>query len=77
MEQMTSLNATTTSNYQTQMQATATSMLGRTVSWTDKDGAAQSGVVSSIAFSSTGKPQLTIGSSTIGLDAVTGVRAAA
>ena len=35
MEQMTSLNATSTSNYQTQMQPTATSMIGRTVSWTD------------------------------------------
>ncbi|GAA2751331.1 flagellar hook capping FlgD N-terminal domain-containing protein [Amnibacterium kyonggiense] len=77
MEQMTSLNATTTSNYQTQMQATATSMLGKTVTWTDKDGAAQSGVVSAIAFSSTGKPQLTVGSSAVGLDAVTGVKVAA
>jgi flagellar basal-body rod modification protein FlgD len=75
MEQLTSLNSTTTSTNQTQMQATATAMLGKTVTWTDSSGAAQSGVVSSIAFSSTGKPQLTVGSSTIGLDAVTGVKA--
>jgi flagellar basal-body rod modification protein FlgD len=72
---MTSLNATSTSNYQTQMQATATSMLGRTVSWTDSSGVAQSGKVSSVAFSSTGTPQLTVGSSTVGLSAVTGVTA--
>jgi flagellar basal-body rod modification protein FlgD len=73
MEQMTSLNATSTSNYQTQMQATATSMLGRTVSWTDSGGVAQSGTVSAVAFSGTGTPQLTVGSSTVGLSDITGV----
>jgi flagellar basal-body rod modification protein FlgD len=77
MEQLTSLNATTTDNYQTQMQATATSMLGKTVTWTDSDGAGQSGLVSSIAFSSTGTPQLTVGTSTVGLSDVTGVTTAA
>jgi flagellar basal-body rod modification protein FlgD len=73
MEQMTSLNKTTTDNYQTQMQATATAMLGKNVTWTDSDGAAQSGAVTAISFSSTGAPQLTIGSSTVALTAVTGV----
>lgn len=73
MEQMTSLNATTTSNYQSQMQATATNMLGKTVSWTDSGGASRSGTVSAIAFSGTGKPQLTVGLNTISLPAVTGV----
>jgi flagellar basal-body rod modification protein FlgD len=77
MEQMTSLNATTTSTNQTQMQSTATAMLGRTVTWTDKDGAAKSGTVSSIAFSTTGKPQLTVGTDTVGLDAITGVKSSA
>ncbi|GAA4749436.1 hypothetical protein GCM10025783_22160 [Amnibacterium soli] len=76
MEQMTSLNATSTSNYQTQMQATATSMLGRTVSWTDSAGLAQSGKVSAVSFSGSGTPQLTVGTSTVGLSAVTGVTAA-
>jgi flagellar basal-body rod modification protein FlgD len=75
MEQLTTMNTTATSTNQSQMQATATAMLGKTVSWTDKDGAAQSGSVSSISFSTTGKPQLTVGTSTIGLDAVTGVKA--
>jgi len=76
MEQMTSLNSTSTSTYQTQMQATATSMLGRTVSWTDSGGVAQSGTVSAVAFSSTGTPQLTVGSTTVGLSDVTGVTTA-
>lgn len=75
MEQLTSLNKTTTGNYQAQMQSTATSMLGKSVSWTDSDGTAQTGKVASIAFSSTGTPQLTVGSSTIALTAVTGVTA--
>ena len=76
MEQLTSLNSTTTSANQTQMQATATAMLGKTVTWADSDGASKSGTVSSISFSSTGKPQLTIGSATVGLDAITGVTTA-
>ena len=76
MEQMTALNATSTSTNQTQMQSTATAMLGRTVTWTDADGTAKSGTVSSIAFSTSGKPQLTIGADTVGLDAVTGVTTA-
>jgi flagellar basal-body rod modification protein FlgD len=75
-EQMTALNATSTSNYQTQMQATATSMLGRTVSWTDSAGLAQSGKVSAVSFSGSGTPQLTVGTSTVGLSAVTGVTGA-
>jgi flagellar basal-body rod modification protein FlgD len=75
MEQMTSLNKTTTSTYQTQMQSTATAMLGKHVTWTDADGAAKSGAVSAISFSSTGAPQLTIGSSTVALTSVTGVTA--
>jgi flagellar basal-body rod modification protein FlgD len=73
MEQMTSLNATSASTNQTQMQATATSMLGRTVSWSDSDGVARSGTVSAVAFSGTDSPKLTVGSSTVSLSAVTGV----
>jgi flagellar basal-body rod modification protein FlgD len=77
MEQLTSLNSTTTSANQTQMQATATAMLGKNVTWTDSSGAALSGPVSSISFSSTSAPQLTIGSKTVALSAITGVTASA
>jgi flagellar basal-body rod modification protein FlgD len=76
MEQMTALNATSTSTNQSQMQSTATAMLGRNVTWTDSSGLAKSGTVSSITFSSTGKPQLTVGSATVGLDAISGVTTA-
>ena len=75
MEQLTSLNSTTASTNQTQMQATATAMLGKNVTWTDSSGAALSGTVSSISFSSTTAPQLTIGSNTVALSAITGVTA--
>ena len=77
MEQLTSLNSTTTSANQTQMQSTATAMLGKSVSWTDSGGVSKSGTVSSISFSSTGSPTLTIGSDTVSLSAITGVTAAA
>jgi flagellar basal-body rod modification protein FlgD len=76
MEQLTSLNSTVSDTYQTQMQSTATSMLGKKVSWTDADGTKQSGSVSAIAFSSTGDPQLTVGDKTVGMGAITGVTAA-
>ncbi len=75
MEQLTSLNSTTASTNQTQMQATATAMLGKNVTWTDSSGAALSGTVSSISFSSTSAPKLTIGSKTVALSAITGVTA--
>jgi flagellar basal-body rod modification protein FlgD len=73
MEQMTALNATSTSTNTTQMQATATSMLGKSISWTDSNGLAKSGTVTAVAFSGTDKPKLTVGSSTVSLADVTGV----
>lgn len=73
MEQLTDINKSTSSTYSSQMQATATSMLGRTVSWTDSNGVAQSGVVSAISFSSSSDPTLTVGSGTVALSKVTGV----
>jgi len=77
MEQMTALNATSTSTNTTQMQSTATSMLGRTVSWSDSSGVAMSGTVTAVAFSGTDSPKLTVGSSTVALSAVTGVSTSA
>jgi flagellar basal-body rod modification protein FlgD len=73
MEQLTDINKSTSSTNSSQMQATATSMLGRTVSWTDDQGVPQSGVVSAISFSSTADPTLTVGSGTVALSKVTGV----
>lgn len=73
MEQLTSLNSTVGNSYQSQMQSTATAMLGRKVTWTDSDGAVQSGTVSALAFSDTGTPRLTVGASTVSLTDVTGV----
>lgn len=77
MEQLTDINKSTSSTNSSQMQATATSMLGRTVSWTDGNGVPQSGVVSAISFSGTADPTLTVGSGTVALSRVTGVATAA
>jgi flagellar basal-body rod modification protein FlgD len=75
MEQLTDINKSMSSSYDTQMQSTATNMLGKTVSWTDSDGNPQSGVVSAIAFKDGSDPTLTVGSSTVDLSSVTGVTA--
>lgn len=77
MEQLTSLNKTATSSQDSQMQSTATAMLGKTVSWTDSSGNAQSGAVTSISFADATDPTLTVGSGTVKLSAVTDVATSA
>lgn len=72
MEQLTSLNSTTTSTYSMQMRQTAADLIGKTVTWTDSDGNSQSAAVTGVSFSST-TPTLTVGSTTISLTDVTGV----
>lgn len=76
MEQLTDMNKTVTSSLNSQMQSTATNMLGKTVTWTDSTGAAQSGVVASISFKDPTAPTLTVGSNTVALADVTGVTTA-
>lgn len=51
----------------------ATSMLGRTVTYTDASGASRSGVVTATSFGSQ-VPSLTVGGVTVELDKVTAVR---
>ncbi len=77
MEQLTNLTSTATSTYQLQQRDAAANVLGKVVSWTDSDGNAKSGTVSAVAFSGTGDPTLTVGSSTLSLSDVTGIATAA
>lgn len=72
MEQLTSLNSNSTTSLSLQQRIEASNVLGKQVTWSN-DGTAESGVVTSVAFSSTGEPQLTVGSSTVALSSVTGV----
>jgi flagellar basal-body rod modification protein FlgD len=51
---------------------TATSLVGRTVTYTDFSGTSQTGMVTACTLGA-GTPNLTVGGITVGLDAVTGV----
>ncbi len=72
MEQLTSLNTTSTDSYTAQMRSEAANVIGKTVQWTDSSGVAQSGVASSVSFSGT-TPTVTVGSSTVNLTDLTGI----
>jgi flagellar basal-body rod modification protein FlgD len=72
MEQLTSLNTSTTNSYDLQMRSAAANVLGKQVTWTGSDGAAKSGTVSAVAFSGS-TPSLTVGADTVPLSDVTGV----
>lgn len=73
MEQMTTLSSNSSSSYTLQAQTTASSMIGKTVDYTNSSGTATSGVVSSVSFSGS-TPELTVGSDTVALSSVTGVQ---
>ena len=72
MEQLTSLNTSTTNSYDLEMRSAAANVLGKQVTWTGSDGAAKSGTVSAVAFSGS-TPSLTVGADTVPLSDVTGV----
>jgi flagellar basal-body rod modification protein FlgD len=61
LEQQTQIASSTASAATQQASASALSLLGHTVSYQDANGAAQSGTVSKVDFTSSG-PTLTIGS---------------
>ncbi|HEY0774208.1 MAG TPA: flagellar hook capping FlgD N-terminal domain-containing protein [Nocardioidaceae bacterium] len=62
--------------YSAQMAFGASSLVGRTVTYTDADGNELSGTVSSVRFGPTG-PVLGVGDAEVALDKVTAVEAAA
>jgi flagellar basal-body rod modification protein FlgD len=71
LEQQTKIAGSTAAASTQQASASALALLGHTVSYTDSNGATQTGTVSKIDFTSQG-PALTIGSSTgIGLSKIT------
>ena len=73
MEQLTKLTTTTTDDYALQQRTSAANVIGKKVTWTDADGAAQSGTATSVTFSSTGSPTLTVGEKKVALSDLTGI----
>lgn len=72
MEQLTALSSTSTETFALTMRQAATDLIGREISYLDAEGATLTGVVSSVSFAS-GTPKVTVGDTTIPLDAVAGV----
>jgi len=72
MQQLTNLNSATTNSYNLQMRSAAANVLGKTVSWTDADGAAHTGLATAVSFSGS-TPSVTVGSDTVALTDLTGI----
>ncbi len=72
MQQLTNLNSATTDSYNLQMRSAAANVLGKTVSWTDADGAAHTGLATSVSFSGS-TPSVTVGGDTVALTDLTGI----
>lgn len=72
MQQLTNLNSATTNSYNLQMRSAAANVLGKTVSWTDADGAAHTGLATAVSFSGS-TPSVTVGGDTVALTDLTGI----
>jgi flagellar basal-body rod modification protein FlgD len=72
LEKMTSVADQMSSLVQSQMAFGAGAMIGKSVQWTDDNGATQSGTVTGASFLTTG-PTLTINGSSVPLTSVTSV----
>ncbi|WP_353987989.1 flagellar hook capping FlgD N-terminal domain-containing protein [Ruicaihuangia caeni] len=72
MEQLTALARTGEESFSLQMRSTAAALIGQTVEYLDADGAARSGLVSSVSFAGA-VPALVIDGRSIALDAVTAI----
>lgn len=74
MEQMTAMAGTSTEQFALSMRQVAASLIGTQASYVDAAGVTQTGVVSKVTFDS-GVPTVTIGDTSIPLDAVSGIAA--
>jgi flagellar basal-body rod modification protein FlgD len=76
MEKLSSMEDLSTESFSLQMRGVAAALIGQTVSYTDDDGVAVSGIATAVSYAS-GTPTVTVGDVDIALDAITGVAAAA
>ncbi|SDC84782.1 flagellar basal-body rod modification protein FlgD [Sanguibacter gelidistatuariae] len=75
MEQLTRLNTTMGESFALQMRDTASSLIGKQVTYTGDDGKTVSGIASSVSYKYS-VPLVTVGGKEITLDAVASVRPA-
>lgn len=74
MEKITALAETTDENFSLQMRTAAAALVGQSVTYTDAAGASVTGVVSAVSYAGA-VPQVTVGTVSVALDAISGVTA--
>ncbi|QZN86143.1 flagellar hook assembly protein FlgD [Cellulomonas sp. C5510] len=72
MESLSEIQASAREQFALQMRMASADLVGKQVTWTDADGATQTGVVGSVDYSAT-VPVLQVGETEIPLDAVAGI----
>jgi flagellar basal-body rod modification protein FlgD len=72
MESLVELSKTQSESFALQMRMSAAQLVGQQVTWTDADGAAHSGVVSSVSYAAP-VPTVKVGDEDVTLDAVSSV----
>ena len=72
MEQLTSLTSVNQENFSLQMRMAASGLIGKSVGYTDANGTAQVGIATAVSFADA-IPTVTIGTTSVRLDAISGV----
>lgn len=74
MEKLTALSTTADENFSLQMRTAAAALVGQSVTYTDAAGVSATGLVSAVSYAGS-VPQVTIGTVSVALDAISGVSA--
>ena len=74
MEKLTALSTTADENFSLQMRTAAAALVGQKVTYTDAAGASVTGIVSAVSYAGS-VPQVTVGTASVALDAISGVTA--
>ena len=75
MEQLTTMSNLTQESFSLQMRMAASGLIGKEVGYIDADGKAQKGLATAVSFADS-VPTVAIGSTTVRLDAISGVTTA-
>ena len=74
MEKLTALSTTADENFSLQMRRAAAALVGQNVTYTDATGASVTGIASAVSYAGP-VPQVTVGTASVALDAISGVTA--
>ncbi|POH68023.1 MULTISPECIES: flagellar hook assembly protein FlgD [Cryobacterium] len=74
MEKLTALSTTADENFSLQMRTAAAALVGQSVTYTDAAGASVTGIASAVSYAGP-VPQVTVGTASVALDAISGVTA--